>query len=167
MGEARDTLGRVLALGLPGSLSETFTYDVTGNQTRANLLGGRSYGFTYNAHDQLIADSLVSAGLELGRYTYDGAKHLRTVNRPGRPTLTYGYDASGRLTSAGSASTWARITYDPATNQPSTIAASSGQTYAIDYDGRLPSIVHASGADRQLHIRRAERRARFAARRVR
>ena len=35
---------RVLTLGLPGSLSETFTYDAVGNQTRANLLGGRVTG---------------------------------------------------------------------------------------------------------------------------
>ena len=142
---ARDTLGRVLALGLPGGLSETFVYDAGGNRTRASLLGGRQYGFTYNAHDQLTADSLVSAGLELGRYTYDRANHLRTWARAGRPLLSYDYDAAGRVTLAGSATTWARFTYDPASNKPSTIAASSGQTYAISYDGRLPRIVRASG----------------------
>ena len=141
----RDTLGRVLTRGFAGSLSETYTYDANGNPTRAILLGGRSYGFTYDAHDLLTADSLVSAGVELGRYTYDGARRITGVRRPGRPLLTYQYDVSGRPTSVGSATAWARLTYVPGTTRPATIAASSGQTYTMQYNGTLPTFVTGSG----------------------
>nr|MDQ2667525.1 hypothetical protein [Gemmatimonadota bacterium] len=67
----RDSVGRVLSRSFAAGLMERFAYDAEGNPTEANLLGGRRYTFAYDAHGLLTADSLASAGLELGRYTYD------------------------------------------------------------------------------------------------
>ena len=75
----------------------------------------------------ITSDSRVSAGVELGRYTYDGARRLTSVRRPGRPALSYLYDASGRPTSAGSATTWARLTYVTGTTRPATSQRAAGR----------------------------------------
>jgi YD repeat-containing protein len=56
----RDTLGRVLKQTFNDTLSESFAYDAAGNLTTATFLGGRRYGFTYDPHGQLLADSLSS-----------------------------------------------------------------------------------------------------------
>ncbi|MDQ2668646.1 MAG: RHS repeat-associated core domain-containing protein, partial [Gemmatimonadota bacterium] len=116
--------------------------------TEANLLGGRRYTFAYDAHGLLTADSLASAGLELGRYTYDAGRKLRQVSRPGRNLLALSYDAAGRLLSVASATIDTRMTYQPGTGLLTSVSAgtgATGQAYALQYDGRLPTSITASG----------------------
>lgn len=144
----RDSVGRVLSRSFAAGLTERFAYDAEGNPSEANLLGGRRYTFTYDAHGLLTADSLASAGLELGRYTYDAGRKLRQVSRPGRNPLALSYDAAGRLLSVASATIDTRMTYQPGTGLLSSVSDGSGamgQAYALQYNGRLPTSITASG----------------------
>nr|MDQ2668354.1 RHS repeat-associated core domain-containing protein [Gemmatimonadota bacterium] len=67
---------------------------------------------------------------------------------PGRNLLALSYDAAGRLLSVASATIDTRMTYQPGTGLLSSVSAgagATGQAYALQYDGRLPISITASG----------------------
>ena len=131
--------------GVSGSdLSETYTYDATGNRLTK---GGVTY--TYNT-----AGQLVSASDGTG-YTYDAAGNLRTRTKAGQ-TTTYSWDAVGRLTRIDFPdATYAAYGYDELGQRISKRDHAGVMTYYV-YDGmNLVQEVNAErGGCRSLCARR-------------
>jgi RHS repeat-associated protein len=73
------------------------TYDLAGNRTQTRLPDGRGINFTYDALNRLTRSVFPDGSVQQSTYRPDGRKATETDARG--VTTTFGYDASGRLTS--------------------------------------------------------------------
>ncbi|HEU5381324.1 MAG TPA: RHS repeat-associated core domain-containing protein [Ktedonobacteraceae bacterium] len=105
-----DKLNRVLTETYSSSPSEnvTYTYDAhnatnegIGYLTGFNDKSG-STTFTYNAHGDVLTDTRTVNGKQYTTiYRYDAADHITSMTDPSGHSITYTYDAVGRIASVG------------------------------------------------------------------
>jgi RHS repeat-associated protein len=84
-----DSVGRLAADSLNGTIFHVFTYDANGNRSSYTASNG-SINYSYDAQDRLLAAGTTT-------YTYGSNGELRTKTVPGVGTTTYTYDALGNL----------------------------------------------------------------------
>jgi YD repeat-containing protein len=174
---AYDSYGRLTTITHPGSVTETFAYNTADNLTSATDELGNSTSFSYDALNRLT--SITDRENAVTSYTYNSVGEVTKVTDPlgyatdyeysnrgfltkiirpdpdgtgplGRPEMTYGYDATGNVTSEGSYE-WtagASIThsYDDAGRRTSTSGPLSGATkyFSVDALGRVSMVTDAA-----------------------
>ena len=134
-----DALNQLASVSGPG-LSETYTYDTTGNR-----LTKGSLSYTYNAANQLVSASDGTS------YTYDLAGNLRTRVKSGQ--TTYSWDGVGRLIRIDFPdATYTAYGYDELGNRISKRDRAGVMTYYV-YDGmNLAQEVDASGTVLAVYV---------------
>jgi RHS repeat-associated protein len=140
-----DKLNRVLTENLPGSLTNTYTYDVVGNLRSLTDAGGK-VEYTYDAVNQIRA--IYDPGMAKPTkftHTIDGQRDV--VTYPNGVTMDDDYDAAFRLTQiwskSPSAATLQKFNYayqDPSTSRQTPMIFEKtdgvlGQTTRYTYDG--------------------------------
>jgi RHS repeat-associated protein len=151
---AWDKLGRVTSR-TSGGVTETFTYD-GGTYGKGRLTGMTdatgSTSYTYNADGQLAQQvSTIFGSAYTTTYSYNAAGQLTGMSYPSGLSLTYVYDAYGRLSRVASNVTgWATLAdsflYQPATEQRYAWRFGNNlpRTYTQDSDGRITALFSGS-----------------------
>ena len=130
-----------------GTTTTAYTYDASGNRTRAGAAT-----FTYNARNQVTGDAThtyaYTARGTLSSVTAGGTAVPSTFDAFGQAvtqgTRTYAYDALGRVvTASGGASGTATLAY---TGTANTVASDGSATYSRDPSDGLVA-VHTSGGN--------------------
>ncbi|WP_434113447.1 PKD domain-containing protein [Methylocaldum sp. GT1TLB] len=135
-----DLAGRVILKTLPDGRSVQFGYDANGNLTSLLPPGQPAHLFDYTPLDltEHYTPPTVEATDPATRYQYNLDKQLTRITRPGGETVTFAYDAGGRLqtVTAPQGETTYAYAYDAAGRlQNLTAPGSLGLNYA--YDGAL------------------------------
>lgn len=142
-----DSLGRITEARMADTLLWSLTYDGLGNLTQAGMRDGRRYVLTYDARNLITVDSLVgpTVRLQLGSYQHDAIGRATASQLIGRPTISTQRDTAGRLSFVGGPSTWTRWSHLNGSELIASATSSSGQSYAVAYDGFLPNSITSSG----------------------
>lgn len=148
---ASDSLERLTAR-TSGGVTETFTYDEgangKGRMTRFNDATGQT-SFTFNGAGQLLTQVNNIYGVPYTTsWGYDSAGRLTSMNYPTGLTLTYSYDAYGRLSRIASnlGGNWATLAnsflYQPASNVRYAWRFGNGlpRLVTLDTDGRISQL---------------------------
>ncbi|MGW2058633.1 DUF6531 domain-containing protein [Streptomyces sp. NPDC001840] len=97
---AYDKAGRVIGI-TRGSDEFVYDWDSHGRLTKRTLPGSRTQSYTYDDDARLDTTTLHGGGLATDTkltYTYDPAGELKTTTRTGGPTTSREYDQAGQLT---------------------------------------------------------------------
>lgn len=130
----------VNALGLAASITDPVgnvwgrTFDNMGRLTAASDPLGRKTSYQYNSR-QHIATATLPAGT--AQYSYDASGNLSGMTYSDGASMSYTWDANGRLTAA----TGVSLSYDAAGR----LTASNGIQIAREAAGRIGSITYAAG----------------------
>ncbi|WP_377161142.1 RHS repeat-associated core domain-containing protein [Roseateles sp. UC29_93] len=122
-----DAIGRMTSRSSGGQV-ESFTYDGgangKGHLTQMNDLSGQT-SFAYNADGQLATQTVTIAGQTYSTsYSYDNAGRVTGMTYPTGVSVSYQYDAYGRLSAVLGTPTvpWSTVAsnflYQPATDRP-------------------------------------------------
>ncbi len=133
-----DLAGRVTLKTLPDGRSVQFGYDANGNLTSLLPPGQPAHLFDYTPLDQTehYTPPTVEAADPATHYQYNRDKQLTQITRPGGETVTFAYDAGGRLQTVTAPHGETTYAYDSAGRlQALTAPGSLGLSYA--YDGAL------------------------------
>ncbi|MGX2029945.1 PKD domain-containing protein [Methylocaldum gracile] len=133
-----DLAGRVTLKTLPDGRSVQFGYDANGNLTSLLPPGQPAHLFDYTPLDQTehYTPPTVEAADPATHYQYNRDKQLTQITRPGGETVTFAYDAGGRLQKVTAPHGETTYAYDSAGRlQALTAPGSLGLSYA--YDGAL------------------------------
>ena len=144
--------------------ANTFIYDALGRRTTAAYGSADASTYTYDAGDRLTAvattqgattenltrkfdllDRLTSSATPAGTvsYAYDAAGRMTTMTATGQPNTAYAYDAADQLTSIVRAGTTVALTYDAAGRRLTTSLPNGARTaYVYDASGRTTRIDH-------------------------
>lgn len=146
-----DALGRLTSRSTAGQ-SETLTYDEgangKGRLTTAAGSGG-TMRLTYDAAGRLATQTVAAAGQSLSvDWNYDGVGRLAGMTYPDGQTLSFQYDARGRLSAVrgnagGGAITLAdSMLYQPATSLRYAWRFGNGlpRIATLDFDGRVTQV---------------------------
>ncbi len=132
-----------------GTSTTTLSLDQYGDLTSHATTAGAGASSVFSeslARDQLgrIArrTSTDDTGTHVEDYTYDAAGRLTQVTRDGAVSQTFGYDATGALTSRGSGLLSGSFTLDPYGHPTGT---PDGSTVVWNADGEQTSITSAGG----------------------
>lgn len=146
-----DALGRLTSRTSGGS-SETFTYDQNayGKGRLTNQAGtGGSIAFGYDAGGRLTTQTVSAQGQSLTvGHTYDGAGRLTGMSYPDGQSLTFQYDAYGRVSKVlGNAGGGSIVVVDSLLYQPATdllygwrFGNGLPRLFTYDADGRLANL---------------------------
>ncbi len=154
-----DKLDRMTSRACPrtsGGVTESFTYDA-GAYGKGRLTGitdaTGSTSYTYNADGQLAqqASTILGAAYTTS-YSYSAAGKLTGMSYPSGLSLTYQYDATGRLSRvASNLAAWPTLAdnflYQPATDARYAWRFGNNlpRTYTQDTDGRLTALFSSAG----------------------
>jgi RHS repeat-associated protein len=149
-----DASGRLQAAVDPLGAATTYRFDAAGNVSALTDTDGHATRFEHDGHNRLSRITYADGSSE--QRTYDGAGRLASVEDrrgvstrysyddvgelnqksydDGTPTVTYSYDAAGRLTTATNGSDTLTWTYDMAGDILSEVSAANGTTVSRDYD---------------------------------
>jgi RHS repeat-associated protein len=155
---AYDSQGRITEVRAPEGATK-LKYE--GNKILKEMPGGETASFENDALGRRIAATNSTGTVQ---HTYDEFGRLRTVQRPGLPTLTYGYDTQDRVTSQdlglgrtiayhydfmgrideiGTPAGKITYTFDEADNKMTRLLPNGIQsTWQYGPGGRLQSIIH-------------------------
>jgi RHS repeat-associated protein len=153
-----DTTGSSLVV------ATALTEDASGRLTQLRYTNGSgaslaSYGYTYNANNQIAQATSVDGTTTYG-YDARGALTSASNSAPSNPSSTYSYDANGNQSGASSQITAGNLLktdgtynyqYDADGNLvlKTTIATGATQSYSWDYRNRLVSVVNKDGSGSQ------------------
>ena len=151
-----DALNRVTQITFHDGSKQVYVYDQNTNgigrlssiteRDPANAVTNQT-GYTYDSHGRVTAIATAHGGVTYTvGYSYDGSGRLSGMTYPFGRTLTYGFDALGRVnqvstTKAGQTQTVvSAVAYHPFGGVKG-YTLGNGQTYArsIDLDGRIAS----------------------------
>jgi RHS repeat-associated protein len=155
-----NTEGYVSSITDPLSQTVGFEYDEAGRITRQLLPEGREIGHGYDANGNMIsiappgrpnhefsytpvdlegqyAPPNVGPGTGATTYTYNLDRQLTQVTRPDGRTVSFAYDAGGRLSSRTIQRGTTTYAYDAQTGNMSTVTAPDGGVLSFTYDGSL------------------------------
>ncbi len=152
-----DTLNRVTLITFHDGSKQTYAYDQGANalgrlssisETNAANQQTSLMQYAYDQRGRVASETRTIAGVAYTTgYRYDGYGRLDQLTHPSGRTVTYSFDALGRISgvtttpAGGSAQTIASsITYQPFGGSK-TVLLGNGQTYARNYDqdGRITS----------------------------
>ena len=156
-----DGPGRLWTVDAPmGTADVEFIYDQASNPTRIENVDARYVQTFDGAKRQTQRVATLGGGAYTSGYSWDGHDRLQTVTYPSGRTVTYTYDAEGRVdgvdTSAGS-SYVTSITYR-AHGGVDVITYGNGAFSDFDYDTRLrPTFIHTQERDLDLDYDPASR----------
>ena len=135
-----DGKGSLTSLTDPVSNLTSFTHDGAGNMlSETNAQGTRSY--VYDGQNRLV--SSVDRNERVREFGYDAGGHFTQerwlTNGVVTHTIDYGYDAGGKLVSAGDASSQYLYTYDANGHLDVVTESGSGlgAVYTFDYDANV------------------------------
>ena len=148
---AYDALNRVTLITFADGSTQAYSYDgfstnkgrLTGVSNSSNVLG-----LTYDDHGRILFQTRIINGLfHTLTYTYDAFGRLSSLNYPSGTTVTYSYDALGRIGQVSAATlngqaqvVASNITYQPFGGVKSyTLANGRIYTRGFDLDGRISS----------------------------
>lgn len=135
---AYDPQGRVAQTTFPSTLAESYIYDAVGNLTAKTDRKGQTISYSYDELDRLVTKTYPAGGGSVS-YTYEaGGRMTQVTDASG--TYGFTYDNVGRLTSTtvqysflpGQTFTNS-YTYDAASNRTG-FTAPDGSTYTYSYD---------------------------------
>ena len=127
-----DAAGRLIAAttndpAAPPTANATFSYDAVGNRTEVAPLGSVPITYTFDAANQLVADTLTSyehdqagnlvareplgAGAESATYQWNALGQLTAISTPSEE-ISYSYDGAGRRVGQESETDVARLIFD-------------------------------------------------------
>lgn len=171
-----DNRNRYASIAYPAALgSETLSYDARNHLTQRNYSDGTLIGYAYDTLGRITSGSNFTGAYDgEGRMT---ASNTVTVNRvaatgritslvyPSGPTITYGYDAGGRLVSISDGLGGITSIANDAVGRPTSFTFPNGSitTWTYDARGALVRIQHGAIVDLQLmrdlsgHVRSATR----------
>ena len=140
LGFGYDPEGDLTEVTRPNGVTTTNLYDDAGrlaettSKTAEPLIVPESLKYTYDAAGN-VTDKVDQRLEQETSYSYDALNRLTGFNPPGEGATSYGYDAAGNRTEAGSTT----YTFN-ALNQPT--ESSTGTTYSYDGAGRLTGEVN-------------------------
>lgn len=145
---AYDAVGRTTQAVLPGNRTVVFGRDGAGRLTSVTPPGHQAHTFAYSPVGLLTVYGAPQVGGEANKTTfaYDIDKRLIRVGRADGKTVSFVYDAAGRVSSYAFDRGTTSLAYDSRSGQLSTIAAAGGQILTYSYDGALPRSEAWSGA---------------------
>ncbi len=136
-----DALGRAIQTVVQDGRAVGTTYDGNGNPTVVTLPdpADNVHDFAYTPVDLVSTYTPPSVGSSptATSYLYNIDQQPTTVTRPDGVTLTYGYDAFGRLNGVTYPQGTLSRTYNPTTGQLATLTSPGGEALAYTYDGFL------------------------------
>ncbi len=116
----------------------TSTYDPAGNLATQTLASGsgtlQSFSYAFSPAGTITTETDVPTSLGSPSYTYDSLGRVLSRTPSGGSPATYGFDASGNLTTLPTGATAA---YDHAGELTSSTLAGATTSYTYDADGRL------------------------------
>jgi RHS repeat-associated protein len=139
---AYDSAGRLVSKTFADGRIVSFGYDPVGNVTSLTPPGRPAYTFGYSDRGELLGITPPGVpGSGPTTYAYDLDRSPTVLSRPDGRTISFSYDASGRLASRavavnGVTAATDSFTYDSASRLASIIGA-SGESLAYSYDGGL------------------------------
>lgn len=144
---ARDAVGRVISQTLPGGRSVGYQYDANGNLTAITPPDRSAHVFSYDGLDQRsdYQPPELDDAESVTRYTYNLDRQLTAVDMPGDASISYQYDAGGRLATRDMSAGSVTYSYDLATGQLTDVATSDGINLQYSWDGFLPTETAWSG----------------------
>ncbi len=136
-GYAYDSLNRLTAVTENGVVQASYTYDCNGNRASLTYANGVQERYVYNQANWLVSLENRLDGEILSAYTctYDAAgNRLTETDHTGR-TVSYAYDALGRLTRESDGQQTAQYLYDASGNRlQMTVAGTESYSVAYVYD---------------------------------
>ena len=136
-GYAYDSLNRLTAVTENGVVQASYTYDCNGNRASLTYANGVQERYVYNQANWLVSLENRLDGEILSAYTctYDAAgNRLTETDHTGR-TVSYAYDALGRLTRESDGQQTAQYLYDASGNRlQMTVAGVESYSVAYVYD---------------------------------
>ncbi len=155
-----DLLDRLVSVTDPLGRTASFAYDLADRVTTQTLPDGRQIGFAYDANANVTSISppgrpahgfgYTPVNLEAA-YTppaldatspttttaYNTDRQPTLITRPDGQTVSFGYDAGGRLSTLTVPTGLFRYAYSTTTGQLTTLTAPAGGTLSYTYDGAL------------------------------
>nr|WP_249218470.1 RHS repeat-associated core domain-containing protein [Nitrospina sp. Nb-3] len=143
-----DAVGRVTKQILPDLREINFTYDANGNVTSITPPGRPQHGFAYSAVNLETDYDPPNIGLpqHARQFAYNLDKQPTLITRPDGQTISFNYDAGGRLGSFVIPRGTISFGYDGVTGNLNTITAPGGEGLSFTYDGSLLLSTNWSGS---------------------
>lgn len=131
-----DAMNRQVSSSYGGVQTFTRSYDPGGRLVRQTSYQGTVWDFTYNAHDQIIRETLTEPGaaraLTMG-YGYNSRDQLHTITYPSGLEVFYNPDVYGRPTQVGA---FAHSVSFHANGALRSLIYANGRTLSIGQDSR-------------------------------
>ena len=148
--------GRLKTITYPGSNVLTYAYDAAGRLSTITDWKNNQTSFQYDSVNRITQATMPNGTKTL--YTYDAAGHVvarvhQTSGGTALASYTYGYDATGRITSVQRTEpttpaildSSAKYTYDPVNRVLTATVDGVATTYAFDFKGNLVTKTSAAG----------------------
>jgi len=139
-----DSMDRLTALVLPDARRVEFTYDDDGQRASLTPPAGNAYGFTYSNTGRPSAEqypAVAGGGSNEVSYGYDASGRLTSVNRADGSTLGYARDSAGRIVAINMPQGNYTFAYDPASGLQTSAGSPQGVTQQFEYLGGLLTAV--------------------------
>ncbi len=135
----RDAAGRITEQTGPDGRTIGYQYDARGNLIALTPPGREAHVFEYDGLDQRTdyTPPDLSGTDTMTRYRYNLDRQLTRIERPGGETVTFGYDAGGRLAQRSGPAGTTAYTYEAATGQLAAIDAPGNVRLGFAWDGFL------------------------------
>jgi RHS repeat-associated protein len=146
---AYDPVGRTTGVTRADSQKIGISYDVNGNVLSITPPGKTAHDFTYTAGDVPQAYKPPTAsgtGANNTTYAFSQDLDLSSLTRADSQSVSFGYDAAGRLSSTTSSVGVASLSYGATTGELTGVADPNGESTAIATDGNLLTGITWSGA---------------------
>jgi len=143
-----DSLGRVVAEGVPGVDSVNYTYDAQGRLSQTTQ-GTRVWRYTYDSRGRL--DSVIDPLSRASTFAYDSADRVIEQTLPDGRTVGYAYDANGNLTEVTPPGrpvhqfTYTPVDLTASYNPPEVAEGATPTNYQYNLDRQLTRILRPDG----------------------
>ncbi len=144
---SRDALGRITGITSPAGDHLALGFDGRGNLLSLTPPGRSAHSFGYNQVNRLTTYDPPNAGTSTSPWalTYNRDRQLTAITNSGDRTVTFAYDAAGRLESAALDRGTLLYQYDPLTGKLVHVTTPDGG-YDLEYDGKLVTGMAWTGA---------------------
>ncbi len=136
---AYDADGRLLTTTLEDGRIVSYAYDANGNLSSVTPSGGSAHLFTYSPVNLPVSYSppVVSGG-GVTTYSFSPDREITKITRPDGQTITYSYDAAGRISSVITPTSTISYGYDSTTGNRISASISGAEAIAYSHNGILP-----------------------------
>jgi RHS repeat-associated protein len=144
---ASDPVGEPTTITRPDASTIQAAYDGNGNVTSITPPGETTRTFAYTSRNLLqtyTPPALTTGGTPTG-YQHNADQQISSINQPDGTAITLSYDNAGRVTGVAIPRGTASYSYDPATENLTSITVPNGGIVSYSYDGALLTGVSTSG----------------------